>query len=224
MSWGQVQRLLRDFLDTVPVRSSLLPTRTVRGFESIEEFRFEDRFARLSTLIEPEFRRSQPRGNAAPGTSPSPGTSSGLAPAPVPPRPRPAPRPAPRVVPVPDAVAEVASGAPLKQLFAAVQRFRADNGDVLPNLSDLPQAQAALSPYVRNAESWRDPVSGKLVRPNARLSGRRMAHLKPFASSLILFYSEPDPSGKRSVLRLDGVVRRVSPEEWERLSANGSVE
>ena len=219
-SWSQVQSIVRDFLDTVPVRSSLLNTRRIAGFDSIEEFSFGERFARFSARVEPEFRRSQP------------GASTRRVPVPPVPKPRsggtpgleqPVPQIAPQAIPVPDAVAQAASTEPLRRLFAAVQRYRADNADVLPPMEDLAQVQAALSIYLTQGESWRDPVSGRFFLPNARLSQRRMVHLRPFASSLILFYSEPDASGQRTVLRLDGIIRRVSPGEWDKLNGTSGV-
>ena len=219
-SWSQVQSILRDFLNTVPVRSSLINTRRIVGFDSIEEFSFSERFERFSALIEPEYRRTQPR----PSTRPAP-----IRPAPKPrvqrpqqpQEPQPNPQIAPQAIPVPDAVAQAASTEPLRRLFSAVQRYRADNADVLPPMEDLAQAQAALSIYLTGGESWRDPVSGRFFLPNSRLSQRRMVHIKPFASSLILFYSEPDAGGQRMVLRLDGIIRRVSAGEWDKL--NGTV-
>ncbi len=213
-SWSQVQRVMRDFLDTVPVRSSLLNTRRIAGFDSIEEFRFENRFARFSDLIEPEFRKSQPRSSrdlpTPPARAPSraPGTADE----------------APQRVPVPEAVAQQAASEPLRRLFAAVQRYRADNNDVLPPMNDLAQVQDALSSYLSGSDAWRDPVSGRFFLPNARLSGRRMVHLKPFASSLILFYSEPDRQGQRTAMRLDGLIRRVSPAEWSQLMGTHGVQ
>jgi hypothetical protein len=112
----------------------------------------------------------------------------------------------------------------LRLIFAAVQRFRADNGDALPPLDELAEAQASLAPYFTGKdEPWRDPISNGFFVPNARLSKRPVARLKAFASSLILVYSPPAPDGSRLVLRLDGIVRQVKSAEWTKLKATSKI-
>lgn len=233
-SLSTVTRAIRAFLSGVPLRASLINTRQVSAMESIEPFDFQTRFSALSRDLERSFRQFQSRPAAPNAGTPNTGTSDGQGsgsmitpPARIPKR---TPTPSapsmvepPRVVPVPDAVAQAASTEPLRRLFAAVQRYRADNADVLPPMEDLAATQAALSIYLSGGESWRDPVSGRFFLPNARLSQRRMVHLKPFAQSLILFYSEPDASGQRTVLRLDGIIRRVSAGEWDKLNGTSGV-
>jgi len=215
---SQAKKVTRDFLSTIPLRASLVNTRHVAVMEAIEPFDFQARMSAFDRTIEDEISKSRPRQPSTTITPPArvpnnqapPSTSGGSA--------------EPRVVPVPDAVAQQASTEPLRRLFAAVQRYRADNGDVLPPMEDLAQVQAALSIYLTGGEAWRDPVSGRFFLPNARLSGRRMVHLKPFAQSLILFYSEADPSRQRMVLRLDGIIRRVSASEWDKLTGTSGVQ
>ncbi len=239
---------IHAFLNTIPLRASLVNTRHITAMEAIEPFDFQTRFNTLSREVSAAIQHLNDSNSGQAGTprnvpgsseGSSPGSSTITPPYQIPSRPRDwangssangsggsprTPDEAPRVVPLPEAVAQAAASEPLRRLFSAVQRYRADHNDMLPPLEDLAQAQAALSSYLSGSDSWRDPVSGRFFLPNARLSGRRMVHLKPFASSLILFYSEPDTKGQRSVMRLDGIVRRVSPTEWVKLTGTAGVQ
>lgn len=104
----------------------------------------------------------------------------------------------------------------LKQLFAGIEQYSQDYDEKLPPLRDLATARKAIDPYVNNKSAWMDDLKIKLY-PNALLSGKPLAHLKPYASSMILFYSDADAQGERWVLRLDGQVRQVSGAQWPQL-------
>ena len=104
----------------------------------------------------------------------------------------------------------------LKQIFYGAMLYSQNNDEKLPPMNDLPTARQAIVSYGRDKSVWMDDLKITL-HPNALLSGKPLAHLKPYASSMVLFYSDADAKGERWILRLDGQVRRVSAAQWPQL-------
>ena len=182
MDAASILRLVREFLDTVPVRASLLNTRNISAMEDVTTFNFDIQFASFTELFNAEMKRSEELHNKS---------------------------------------VAAASGAPaiesnLKQLFEGVNQYTQDYDEKLPPLQDLASTRKAIDPYVRNKEIWMDSLKITL-HPNALLSGKPLAHLKPYASSMVLFYSDADAQGERWILRLDGEVRRINAAQWPQL-------
>lgn len=174
--------IVRNFLDTIPVRASLLNTRNISAMEDVAAFDFDKQFASFAELVNTEIRRSEAtRQQQITATKSDPAIENNL-----------------------------------KQLFAATQQYIYDYEDKLPPLQDWATMRKAIEPYVKDKSAWMDSLKIKL-HPNALLSGKPLAHLKPYASSMILFYSDADAKGERWVLRLDGQVRQVSAAQWPQL-------
>ena len=171
-----------DFLDTVPVRASLLNTRNISAMEDVASFDFDKQFASFSELVNTELRRSE----------------------------------AMQQKQIAAAKSDPAIAGNLKQIFLSIEQYIYDYDEKLPPLKDLATARKAIDPYLNNKSAWMDDLKIQL-HPNALLSEKPLAHLKPYASSMILFYSDADANGERWVLRLDGQARQISGAQWPQL-------
>jgi hypothetical protein len=217
-SISQVRAVTRAFLDTIPLRASLLRADDLSGLREISPFDFTERFGQFWNRVEAQHNQQM---------KPNPGNAQAAAPA------RPsassatrAPAAATRATTAPATTApatpqairsEQAARTRLGQLHTALLQYRQDWDGVLPPLDNAATAQKMLAPYLRSSTAWTDPASQKPFLPNARLSKKPWSHLAPFASGLIAFYSSAPTGGRRWVLRLDGVVRSVTDAEWRKL-------
>lgn len=107
----------------------------------------------------------------------------------------------------------------MKQLGRALQQYITDNNEVLPSLETTAAAKKALMPYAKTELVFFYPnQASQLYRPNPTLSGRKMAHLENYKTTLVAFYeAAPASDGTRAVLFLDGRIKRINESEWPQL-------
>ncbi len=122
----------------------------------------------------------------------------------------------------------VINDARLSALLSATRRFAKDRQGMLPPMNSPDALQRALVPgYIRAEEVFQAPGSGMLYLPNPTLDGKA---LKSFTrpAEIIAFY-EPvetageEPEKRRTVLFLDGSLRRVTPDQWDILRKKGKL-
>ena len=172
--------MTRQFLDTIPVRASLVAARDVGALEEIASFNYDEQFAQLAKVIVAEVKDESVAQSATQSAA--------------------------------NATGDFISGG-LLQIFDAVTQYQRDHDGVLPPLQTLAQAKTALKPYLKNDAPWLQ-MSAASLHPNPLLSGRKLAHVAPYASSMALFYTDPLPDGNRWVLLLDGSALQVSQSPW----------
>jgi hypothetical protein len=104
----------------------------------------------------------------------------------------------------------------LKQLALGVLMYVQDYDEVLPPMQTPEKAQEVIQPYVKNLETFRDPVTGAAYIPNPTLSQKKVAHIANPADFVLYFEPKPAPDGTRGVAFLDGSVKRIKEEDWPR--------
>jgi prepilin-type processing-associated H-X9-DG protein len=111
----------------------------------------------------------------------------------------------------------------LRNIALAVQMFLADYDDKLPAM-DTPEAfRAALEEYVSSDDVFKDEA-GDYYGLNASLNGKSLTEIADPAQIVLAYQTTAQEDGTRGVAFLDGHVRRVSGEEWEKLKAASGIE
>ena len=82
---------------------------------------------------------------------------------------------------------------------------------------ELTTVQQVLQPYLRSTEIFEHPKTRELYRPNSSLSGKNFASFGAPARTATFYEASAAADKKRAVLFLDGHVKRVAPDEWERI-------
>lgn len=112
----------------------------------------------------------------------------------------------------------------LKRLSEALTQYAQDNNEVLPPMTDPAIVKEALQPYVKEASVWVHPENKTAYLPNPALSRRRMATVEEYGEWMVAFYeASPAPGGTRGYVTLDGTVKRISENEWEKLKRASKI-
>jgi hypothetical protein len=86
-----------------------------------------------------------------------------------------------------------------------------------------PAIRRAVYPFVQDPRLWSHPTTEEPYLPNPNLSGKKVAGVRNPAQTVFFFEARPAGDGTRAVLFLDGHVVRVTPAQWQRLSAMAVV-
>lgn len=168
--------LVRQLLDTVPMRASLVKVSEIGGLKDVEPFAFERAFAALeSDVRDPNsvFNRGRNRSRSQ------------------------------------------SSRVSLQLLAQGLNNYIQDYEEVLPPLANWEVANKALQPYIKSEIKLAQP--DQKIYTNSLLSAKKLAHLQPYAQSLIVFYSNPDQSGNRWAVFLDGKVEEINNARWPQI-------
>ncbi|MFB3881517.1 MAG: hypothetical protein ACE149_09645 [Armatimonadota bacterium] len=112
----------------------------------------------------------------------------------------------------------------LKNVALAAQMFMADYDDKIPPVETAEAFRKALEEYVPSNDVFQDPDTGELYSVNASLQGRSLAQIEDPAATVLVYQQTPRADGSRDVGFLDGHVKRVSDEEWQKLKAGSGIE
>ena len=168
--------LMREFLDTVPLRASLVSVDTIGSLENVQSFDYERAFTAFGSDAREQYKadiQSHLQGRAA------------------------------------------SSRVSLQLLAQGLNQYMQDYDETLPPLDSWEVANKTLQPYIKSPITLAQPE--QQIHTNPLLSGKKLAHLQPYAQSLLVFYSDPDPSGNRWLVFLDGKIEEVAATRWPQL-------
>jgi len=112
----------------------------------------------------------------------------------------------------------------LRQLGIALERFRAQHNQTLPNMNDAAAVRRDLVPYpLRNVAVLIHPRTREPYLPNPALSGKKMQHIVRPGEMVAFYEAKPGADGARGVLFLDGSVKRVPEEKWPRIRKSARI-
>ncbi len=168
--------LAREFLDTVPLRASLINVGKISAINDVEKFDYDATFAAFGREVREregasDRQRAQNRAQS--------------------------------------------SRTSLQSLKQGFDQYILDYDEVLPPLANWEGANKALQPYIKSEIKLAQP--NQKIYTNPLLSFKKLAHLQPYAQSLIVFYSDPDQSGNRWAVFLDGNVEEIDTARWPQI-------
>lgn len=111
----------------------------------------------------------------------------------------------------------------LKNVALAAQMFMADYDDKIPPVDTAEAFRKALEEYVASDDVFQDPDTGELYAVNASLQGKSLSAIQDPAVLVLVYQPTPRDDGTRGVGFLDGHVKRVSDEEWQKLKAESGI-
>ena len=111
----------------------------------------------------------------------------------------------------------------LKQIGLGLMQYVQDYDEKLPPMKSAAVAKKALSPYVKNDSVFQNPQTHEPYLPNTSLSGRSLATFERPSDMVIYYEASPAPDGTRSVVFLDGHVKRIPEAQWPALKAASHV-
>lgn len=109
----------------------------------------------------------------------------------------------------------------LKALALALRNYINDYDEHLPPLENAAAARLALDPYSKDKSIFAPPGSAKPYQPNPQLSHKSETQLN--TDAVVFYEAEPAADGKRAVLLINDVIRRVDEVEWKRLKAVSKI-
>jgi hypothetical protein len=111
----------------------------------------------------------------------------------------------------------------LKNVALAAQMFMADYDDKIPPVDTAEAFRKALEEYVASDDVFQDPDTGESYAVNASLQGKSLSAIQDPAVIVLVYQPTPRDDGTRGVGFLDGHVKRVSDEEWQKLKAESGI-
>ncbi len=112
----------------------------------------------------------------------------------------------------------------LRQLFLAIRMYCADYDDTLPPMTSATRLQGVLLPYLKTNLTWYDPTTNSLFQFNKSLSYKKRDQIRNPATMVVFYQPFPDPvTKKRWVVFLDGSVKQVDEQQWQRLSRASGI-
>jgi hypothetical protein len=104
-----------------------------------------------------------------------------------------------------------------KQASIGMIMYMGDYDDVLPYVQDTKSAFFVTYPYVKSADTFKTLNPNGMMRFNMAVAGVNASALETPADVPMYYESEPWPDGTRVVAFMDGHVKAVSEEEWQRV-------
>ncbi len=116
----------------------------------------------------------------------------------------------------------------LRLLTLALRMYTEDYHRVLPPFNNSTRLETLLSPYLAPYQGYPnlfvDPINRTRFGVNPSLSGKSLSTI-PNPANIIVFYQQaPDPrTGKRWVAFLDGHVKAIDNQQWQKLSKASGI-
>ena len=105
----------------------------------------------------------------------------------------------------------------MKQLGLALMMYTQDYDEVLPPVQSAEQVKTLIMPYVKNSDVFYQPGVHKLYTINGTISKHKLVEIKYPASFCVYYEPMPGKDGSRWTLYMDGHVKKVTPDEWEKV-------
>jgi len=111
----------------------------------------------------------------------------------------------------------------LKELSLALQKYLADHGDRLPNLTNMDAVKRSLSAYISDDAVFIDPESDEPYGINSILSGKRLIQFAELEKIVVFYEEQARAGGARRVAFLDGHTAAVSGSEWDEVKRTSGI-
>ncbi len=105
----------------------------------------------------------------------------------------------------------------LRNVGLALLQYVQDYDDRFPPMDNPDILPAMLYPYVRNLQVFLCPTTNHAYQPNPHLSYKSLAQIYAPSQTPAVHDSILHPDGYRNTGFVDGHVKLVSPQEWQRL-------
>lgn len=111
----------------------------------------------------------------------------------------------------------------LKQLGLALWKYTQDSKGVLPPLVNSTVVKSALSPYIKDADVFIQPASGKAYLSNTMLSRKRITDYPNPEHIVVLYESFPSNDNTRGVVFLNFHAERIPEQKWLQLKRHSGI-
>ncbi|HEY0073920.1 MAG TPA: hypothetical protein VGB77_07460 [Abditibacteriaceae bacterium] len=105
----------------------------------------------------------------------------------------------------------------LRKIQAALSEYENAFLQTLPPLESAFAARQALLPYAENIAIFTQPGTEQPFKANPLFSGRKREHLRKRGRCVLFYEAAPAGDGLRTVLLVNGTVRRVDAKAWNEL-------
>lgn len=108
----------------------------------------------------------------------------------------------------------------MKQLALGMIMYTGDYDDVMPYVQDSKSAFAVTQPYLKNSQLQNSLNPGSRILMNMSIAGVEVTLVEAPADTVLYYDEKAWPDGRHLVAFLDGHVKYVDPDGWQKCQAS----